>query len=170
MVVVAIIAILAIVAIPAFFSTSRKSKASSETAAMFAELSTKEEQYKIDKGTYFAAAASTATNTATCPAAPSSTLQSVAACIVPATPWATLHVNPPDSQVYCSYAITVGPSTSAPAPPAPFTMASDGTSPAPISAWYFIVATCDMDGNPGVNSTYFMSSMDTRIQSNNPGN
>jgi Tfp pilus assembly protein PilE len=169
MIVVAVIAILAVIAIPAFFSQGRKGKASSETSAMFAELSTKEEQYKVDNGVYFGTAASTAQNTSTCPAAPSSTLQLVAPCIVAGQPWATLHINPPEQKVYCSYAITVGPSTTAPVPPAPFFMSSDGTNPAAISAWYYIIATCDMDGVAARNSAYFMSSMDTRIQSTNEG-
>lgn len=160
MITVAIIAVLALIAVPAFFSQSRKSKASAETASMFAELSTKEEQYKIDQGTYLAVPA--------CAGFPSAQLQSITACIPGA--WATMHVNPPESKAYCSYAITVGPQSSTPSAPAPFHMASDGTDPVPVAAWYYILATCDMDGSPTVNSTYFMSSMDTRIQVDKPGN
>ena len=161
MITVAIIAVLALIAVPAFFSQSRKSKASSETASMFAELSTKEEQYKIDAalGVYLSATA--------WPASPSAQLQNILP--LPAA-WSTLHITPPETRVYCSYAITTGPQATAPSAPAPFHMASDGTDPTPIASWYFIVATCDMDGSPTVNSRYFISSMDTRIQVDKPGN
>ena len=65
MVVVAIIAILATVAVPAWFRDSSKAKAKSEVSAMFAELSTKEEQFMIDQSTYYPWPANT---TAACPA------------------------------------------------------------------------------------------------------
>ena len=161
MITVAIIAVLALIAVPAYFSQSRKSKASAETAAMFAELSTKEEQFKIESPTaqYLAVPA--------CAGFPSAQLQSITPCMAGA--WTTMHVNPPESKAYCSYAVTVGPQSTAPSAPAPFHMASDGTDPTPVTAWYFILATCDMDNSAVKNSTYFMSSMDTRIQSNNPG-
>jgi prepilin-type N-terminal cleavage/methylation domain-containing protein len=162
MIVVAVISILALIAIPAFFSQSRKSKAGSETASMFAEMSTREEQYKMDFGAYLASPI--------CPATPSSTLQSLttAGCLTSAS-WSSLHINPPEQKVYCSYTTTVGLGGVAPTPPAPFTMLSDGTNPTPILPWYFIVATCDMDGNATQNSSYFMSSLDTRVQSTKEG-
>jgi prepilin-type N-terminal cleavage/methylation domain-containing protein len=170
MIVVAVIAILAAIAVPAYFSQSRKSKASSEVSAMFAEMSTKEEQYKVEKGGYWGSAISTAgqSSSATCPSPlPSATLTSTSSCVT-STDWTTLHINPPDTKVWCQYTITVGPSTVTPTP-AGFTMLSDGTAFAPITSWYYILATCDMDGSSTTNSTYFISSADTKIQSKNEG-
>ena len=57
MITVAIIAILAAIAVPVFTKQSRKSKASSEANAVFAELSVREEQYKLENGAYLTAAA-----------------------------------------------------------------------------------------------------------------
>ena len=155
MFVVAIIALLAIVAVPYFFGETRKSKARTEISSFFAELQTKEEQYKIDQGSYLAAPA--------CPPMPSSTLQDALVCQANGTPWATMRVQLPSTQCYCSYTIMIGLPTDVPAPPVPYTMSQ------PASSWYFIVATCDMDGDPATYSTYFTSSLDSRIQSDKEG-
>lgn len=160
MITVAVIAILAVIAIPAFFSQSRKSKASSETSAMMAELSTKEEQYKIDNAAY--------RNVALCPSSITSSQQSLASCLS-GSDWTALHVNPPETKAYCQYQVTTGSAADTPSA-SPFHMASDGTDPTPIASWYFIKATCEMDGNTATHSNYFLSSMDTKIQSLNEGN
>jgi hypothetical protein len=47
--------------------------------------------------------------------------------------------------------------------PSGFTFAS------PPQYWFYILATCDMDGSSAVNSTYFTSSVDTSIQALNKG-
>src|SRR5688572_20234593 len=57
MIVVALIAILATLVIPSFFSESNRAKAESEVAAVFAELRTKEEAYKVEKGVYLSTGA-----------------------------------------------------------------------------------------------------------------
>ena len=51
MTVVAIIAILAVVVVPQFMSEAKKVTGDSEVNAMFAELGTKLEQYKLEQGT-----------------------------------------------------------------------------------------------------------------------
>ncbi|MBA3539929.1 MAG: prepilin-type N-terminal cleavage/methylation domain-containing protein [Deltaproteobacteria bacterium] len=156
MVTVALIGALAAIALPSFFKSSRTSKADSEISTVFAELAQKEEQYKSDSnGTYLAAAA--------CPATPSTALQSIASCTASGQPWNTMRVSLPESQVRCSYAITAGPAATAPVPPTGFTMV------APPTSWFFIVATCDMDGDSATNSSYFTSSVDTQIQKQNVG-
>src|SRR5688572_26977003 len=52
MIVVVIIAILAALVIPSFLSESQRTKGKSEVAAFFGELATRQEQYKVDNGTY----------------------------------------------------------------------------------------------------------------------
>ena len=155
MIVVAIIGLLAVVVVPYFFGETRKSKARSEVASMFSELQTKEEQYKIDQGVYLAAAA--------CPATPTASLQDATVCQANGTPWFLMRVQLPETQCYCSYTITVGLPSDIPAPPAPFTMTQ------PANSWYFIVATCDMDGDPTGYSRYFTSSLDSRTQAAQEG-
>lgn len=146
---VVVIGILAVVVVPSFAGESRKSRAKSETAAVMAELASKQAKYKFDKGAYLTAAA--------CPAAPSSTGQVATSCTSSGQPWSTLGVSLPERKLYCSYAITTGTSKQNPSPPSPFTM------PAQAASWYYIVATCDMDGKAGY-STYFTSSWDATIQ------
>jgi hypothetical protein len=86
-----------------------------EVAAMFAELQVREEQYKVDSGSYLAAP--TCSDPPTCAA------------------WKTLNVKPPIPKLTCSYAITAGTGGTA-TPPSGFTMAT------PKGNWNFLVATC----------------------------
>ncbi len=154
MVVVVIIGVLAAIAIPAWGHESRKSKARSEVNAVMAELAAKEAQYKEDNASFLAAAA--------CPASPATSGQDATSCTASGTTWNKLRVALPTSTLYCSYQIVTGTSSQTPAPPSPFAMPSQATG------WYYILATCDMDGKTG-NSTYFTSSWDTKIQASNEG-
>jgi prepilin-type N-terminal cleavage/methylation domain-containing protein len=155
LVTVAVIGILAAVAIPGFFKESRKSRAQTEVSAMFAELATREEQYKIDNGVYLASPA--------CPATPSVSLQALTACLASAE-WIALRVVSPESQVYCSYEVVIGNAGVDPTPPAGFTLPAS-----PAIGWYYVHATCDMDGSSTLDAQYLQSNLDTTIQSLNPG-
>ncbi len=155
MVVVAIIAVLSMLVIPSWAKTSRKSKAQSEVAAMFAELRYKQEAYKLDNNVYLTAPM--------CPATPSAHAQDATSCTASGTEWNTLRVQLPTQYLYCAYKVSTGSSSQTPMPPTGFTM------PQPATSWYFIVATCNMDGTGG-NSQYFTSSVDTTIQTANEGN
>jgi len=151
MIAVAIIAILATVVLPHWLRDSRKAKARSEVNAMFSELSTKEEQYALDNGAYL--------STTACPSSPATAGQDATPCTAnPTGIWYPLRVILPETNLYCSYEVVTGDSTTTPAPPAPFAM----TSSVPQS-WYYIVATCDMDGSSTTNSRYFRSSYNAEI-------
>ena len=154
MITVAVIGILAKIALPSFFGQSRKSKAKSEVGAIFSELAVREEQYKLEQGSYLSAPA--------CPATPSAAGQSPSACLATGQPFYNLRVRIQESSIYCSYAITAG-SGAGTNNPAGFTFTS------PTGAWYYLLATCDMDNSSTTNSTYFMSSMDATMQKLNEG-
>jgi prepilin-type N-terminal cleavage/methylation domain-containing protein len=159
MVTVAIIAILAIVVVPYFFGESRKAKAKTEVAVMFAELGQKEEAIKIDTGQYFA-------TTSAWPVTPLQTSQNLLPIPIA---WTTLRVVIPQNQVYCSYQVFAGPANSAPtitATTGPFNMPI--CTPNCPTAWFTLFATCDMDGKPGF-SEYFTNSTDSSIQVHNEG-
>ncbi|HUJ60111.1 MAG TPA: prepilin-type N-terminal cleavage/methylation domain-containing protein [Kofleriaceae bacterium] len=156
MIAVAVIAILATVALPMYMSETRRSKAKSEVGAVFAELGVRESQYKLENGFYLTAPA--------CPAAPSSTGQSPASCLVAGQPWDILKVRLDLSSLYCSYDVETG--FGAPASPAP---TQGFVINAPPGAWYWIMATCDMDGDGVTFSYYFTNSMDASIQIVNDG-
>ena len=157
MIAVIVIGILAAIALPNFLHESRESKARSEVAAMFAELTTKEFQYKIDNPTYLQAAA--------CPGGtPSSTARDATACSGTGGVWEPMRVNLPEQELYCTYEIQTGTASEVPAPPGnpPFTMTQPATS------WFYILATCNMTGGP-TSALYFTSSVDTTIQAQNEG-
>jgi Tfp pilus assembly protein PilE len=157
MVVVVLIGILAAVTVPSWIRESRKTRGDSEINAMFTELATKEEQYKVDNGVYLAAT--------TCPAAPSKTgIDFNATCVTTGSVWLTLRVNAPESKIRCAYVVAAGAAGATLTPPAGFTVPNQ-----PVGAWYYIVATCDLDGVSSTNSTYFQSSTDTAIQKLNYG-
>ena len=155
MVVVSIIAVLSMLVIPTWAKSSRKSKAKSEVAAMFAELRYKEEAYKLDNAVYLSAAQ--------CPSLPSAHAQDATSCTDSGSAWNTMRVQLPMQYLYCTYQVVYGTSTDTPSPPSGFTMSQ------PAVSWYYIVAKCNMDGTGG-NSTYFTSSVDPTIQTANEGN
>jgi prepilin-type N-terminal cleavage/methylation domain-containing protein len=154
MIAVAVIAILAIIVVPTFFRESRKVKSATEIQPMFAEMSTKEEQAKVNGGLYLTA------DTA-CPGTASSTGNPSAPCTSSAQ-WVALRINPPVQTLYCSYVIEIG-SGAGTSDPSGFQWDS------PAADWYYIIATCDMDGDSTGYSTYFMSSSDPKIQKQNEG-
>ena len=157
MIAVAIVAVLALIAIPLFSGESRKGKAKSEIAPMFAELSSKEEGYKIDNNTYL--------DLALCPTAISSQQQDISTCAASVS-WSAIRVALPQQKAYCKYQVTSGATGTTPSPPAGFTFKPAGAQAMP---WYFIVATCDMDGSSGTNSQYFQGSGDGLLQVLNEG-
>lgn len=161
MIVVAVIAGLAAVAIPSWIADSRRGKYDPEISAMFSEISTKEEAYKseIGNGSYLSAPL--------CPAAvsPVTGQNFNTICVNPAGNWNTLRVNASDTAIRCTYVVTVGAAGSTPAPPAGFSFFAN-----PAGAWYYMVATCDMDNNAATtNATFFQSSVDTKLQKLNYG-
>ena len=157
MVTVVIIAILAAIAVPTFMKETRKSKSSSEVGPVFAELAVREEQYKLENGSYLDASTG-------CPAIAgiSSTAQDATTCIATGQPWNTLRVRLPEQNLYCSYAVTTGSGTGTNNPNA-FTFTS------PAGPWFYVLATCEMDGNTATHATYFTSSVDSTVQKQNDG-
>lgn len=152
MITVAVIAILALIVVPQFFKESRKTKSSTEVSPMFAELSIREEQYKVDNGSYL--------STALCPSAPSSTGNLTSTCTGQAD-WIALKVNPSENKIYCAYQVTAGAGTGT------NVTAFGWTSP--TGGWYYIEAACDMDGDSTLDSSYFTASSDTEIKKLNEG-
>jgi len=154
MVVVAILGVLTRVALPVFTGDTRKRKALSEVTAVIAELSVREDQYKIEKGAYLVAP--------TCPATPAPTGQAYASCTIVNGPWDKLHVALREKTLYCTYNVVIGSGVGTNNP-------SGFSFTSPIGSWYYVLATCDMDNNSTTNATYFASSVDQRIQKQNEG-
>ncbi len=150
MIVVAIIAVLAAVVIPSFIKEGRRASYKSEVNPTFAELGTRQEQYKIEVGAYMAA-----------PAFPASANSDGTDVTTPSTEWTTLRVQPPEGKLKCSYVIAKGDAGVAPSADAswPAWLTSDTTvNITPATSWYFIKATCPAN-------QYFTASWDVRIRS-----
>ncbi len=156
MFVVLIIAVLAAIALPQFMSESRKTKSRSEVVAFFSELSTRQEQFRVEFGGYV--------TTAKCPAA-TSTTGTLVDCTASGRPWnatpaTNLNVRVPMQTAYCTYLMTAGSGTgtgNVTVGATTFTFAS------PAGPWYHIVAECDHDAD-GTTSKFFSSSVDPTIQ------
>jgi prepilin-type N-terminal cleavage/methylation domain-containing protein len=159
MIVVAIVAVLAAIALPTFASESRKAKGDSEVAAFFAELGVREEQYAVENGRYLSTSGGEAT---TFPATPSPRLQTLGT--LPST-WQTLKVRTPESSARCGFVVVAGAKTDAAGAIAGTTF---GYTP-PARNWFYLLAHCNLDGNSSVDSYYFTSSDDARIQKSNYG-
>lgn len=157
MLVVAIVAILAAIVVPLFTGEGRKVTARSEVSAMFAELSTKEEQYKVEMGAYLDVPA--------CPATPTQTEQSLSTCITSAS-WLALRIMAPKNTVRCSYQVQTGTSADDPnaSIPAGFSLPA-----APATGWYWVHAKCNMDGDAAAYSEYLQSNLDANLQKVNEG-
>ncbi len=159
MVVVTIVAVLAAVALPSFTSDARRAKGDSEVGAFFAELKIRQEQYAIENGTYLATGASEA---ALFPATPSAAAKPLGT--LPTT-WQALKVRPPESSARCGYVVIAGVSGDAAGTIASATF----LYVPPAKNWFYILARCDLDNNSAVDSYYFISNDNAKIQKTNPG-
>lgn len=160
MIVVAIAGVLAAVVIPNWASTARNGRYDPEITAMFAEIATREEQYKseIGNGLYL--------TVGPCPSTPNPNgIDFNSMCATPSSVWATLRVNPTDSSIRCSYMVFAGPSGSSPIVPVFCSAAPGGL----VGSWYAIIATCDMDGNGGTNATFCTTSWNNQQTKANYG-
>jgi type IV pilus assembly protein PilA len=159
MIVVALIGILAAVALPSFTRESRKAKGDSEVAAYFGELKVREEQYALENGVYLSTGAS---ETAIFPATPSAAGQPLGT--LPAT-WQTLKVRTPETTARCGYVVIAGTKNSS---AGTIATTSFAYTP-PAKNWFYILARCDLDGNNTVDSYYFISNDNSKIQKLNYG-
>lgn len=157
MIVVAVIAVLAVVVIPAWTKESQKAKADTEVNAMMVEISSKSEIYKNEhNGSYLSASQ--------CPSATTPSGSDWNTNCASTTGWTTLKVAAPDKSMYCTYQVVAGAKGTTPSPPSGFTMTT------PSANWYYVVATCDMDNQSSTTSTtFFRSSVDTKVQKQNYG-
>jgi type IV pilus assembly protein PilA len=148
LIVVAIIGILASVAVYMYTKTTRKAK-SSEVPAVMAEFKMRQEQYHMENGVYL----STGDEDTMFPATPAGpdTPQSIAG---PPSEWTSLKLNPDYTALYCSYVSVAGAGgddTGLGAKAAEF-----GMTAAPATNWFYVLAKCDFNSEPGDNSYYFM--------------
>jgi prepilin-type N-terminal cleavage/methylation domain-containing protein len=154
MIVVAVIAILAVVVIPQFMGSSRKVKADTEVNSMFAQITTRQEEWKIENPAYLAVAE--------CPTVTSPAGVAASTCTANAD-WVDLRIFPQEQTLRCKYQVFVGAGAGTSAPTG-FTWSS------PAGNWYYMTAICDTDGNAGTETQFFSASSDSKLQKINEGN
>lgn len=174
MVVVAIVAILAMVVVPSFMKSGTKSKARTEVSGMFAEIASKQEQYKAENNYYLGdPAGANKVGTSTCPATVPSAdyVVTSSTCWTAGTAWPLLRINSTSASLRCQYTITAGLKGVAWTPPTGFKNSSNAAAaePTPASGWWYAHAKCDHTGSSGY-AEYYTSSVDRRLQSLNEGN
>jgi prepilin-type N-terminal cleavage/methylation domain-containing protein len=157
----AMISILSAIALPSFFGETRKSKSSAEVQPLFSDVRVRLEEYLQEHGSYPPTVGESTWNPT---AAPGTTR---VALDLAAPGWLPLRVRlSAESEVYCRYTFATG-------------LAGDGANigpqasafgfTAPGANWYYLLAKCDMDGDPSALSWYFTSSVDTKIKPINEG-
>ena len=163
LVTVAVLAILAAVAVFAYRRHIHKSY-TSEVYAMIAAMKQAEEAYKAETGQYVSTGSSENDfypRLATSGEPKKKLFQ-------PSTAgWRALNVSPPAKYLYCGYVAIAGPAGSL-ANAGPAGKALFGNQ-VPQTAWYYIRATCDLDGNPAVNSIFETTFDRERIHKLNEG-
>ena len=159
MVVIALIAILATVALPSLFGESRRARGLSEVQSIFQDLRNRMEQYAQEKGTYPPGDGEGTLN----PAAPTPTPKPFT---MNAT-WTAANVRITNTtEVSCGYTWSTGGANDA------TNIGAEATAfgfTAPATAWYYLLAQCDLDGDSGTDSYYFTSSVDPTILKRNEG-
>lgn len=164
MIVVAIIAVLAAIVIPQWSKSAQKGKADPEIRAMFGEIQIKEEQYRSEQGGQYV-------DLTLCPLTVSGSGVDLPGQTCFTGGWVTAHILPTDKSIRCTYTVHSDPGSGNGG--AAITVPSGFTTPANAanytSAWYYLLGTCDMDGQGGTNATFLTSSWDNSVQKQNYG-
>jgi prepilin-type N-terminal cleavage/methylation domain-containing protein len=169
MVVVVIVTILATLAAKTYTRFTARARVT-EVYAMFAEMRAKEESYRAEFTSYLSVSNS---DTDFYPVLGSAGGEPAAKTWAPTnTNWASLGVNPPRSQLYCSYSLTAGPPNQWNTVADTNTRTFLGGSPPQVN-WWVAVGMCDNDGvagtlDNGLNATYITSSRTTVVTEANP--
>ncbi len=165
--VLAALAILSAVGWVAWRRYARKAK-SSEVYAMIAAMKQAEESYKAETGAYVSTGSSETDfypvlgSQGTEPTRKPFDVQSASAG------WKALNVSPPSKSLYCGYVAIAGAANSWTGAGARGQSLFGGK--VPTTPWYYIRATCDLDGKSSVNS-FFETTFDREtIYVGNEGN
>ncbi len=150
--VLAVLGILAAVGWVAWRRYARKAK-TSEVYAMIAAIKQAEESYKAETGSYLSTGA---TENDFYPVLGSKgtepTLKPFDVNNAPDSRWKDLNVSAPSKNLYCGYVVIAGPAGAWGSAGARGQTLFGGKLP--TTPWYYIRATCDLDGKSGTNSFY----------------
>ena len=157
MIAVAILGILTGILVLSFSKPTRKVKSKSEVNAMFAEMHRAQSQYALEHGRYYS------TGESADDIYPS-TLSEAAQEIDAPEEWTTLRIQPTAQRLMCGY-VTIAGTADDELPD----VATDFGMEQPAGNWYVLFARCNADNNTAVDGTYFSSSVDATLMSQNDG-
>jgi prepilin-type N-terminal cleavage/methylation domain-containing protein len=161
-VVVALIGILAAIVIPMFTGESNRAKAEAEIAAVFAEMRTKQESFKVENGVYLS------TGVDESDMLPAGTLGTTRRDWDATTgTLLALKFAPPEKGAMCGYVAIAGDAGDA---TGAIAQAQFGMPAAPVTGWYYLLAKCNLDGS-AAKETFALTSnvLGGTIQWINPG-
>jgi prepilin-type N-terminal cleavage/methylation domain-containing protein len=159
MIAVAVVAVLVAIAIPVFTRTTRKARGESEVGPYFQDFRIRMAEFQQERGVYPATLGEGTFHPAT------QTAQKQPIVPLP-DEWTAIRFRPSGStDVYCGYTWATGlASDSANIGPIAAAAAPNGFGfVAPATDWYYLLARCNLDGQPGF-SYYFTDSVDTSIR------
>lgn len=161
MIVVAIMGILAGIAVYAYRKVTSTAEIDSEVNAIFAELRVRQEEFHAENGVYLSTTpADTIYFPPGAPVQPGNAPIDIAPLLAAADgnggtladAWVNLRMMPRKTTLRCGYTAIAGdPTVSVPSRGA---SVLEMNTPAQEANWYYLVAECDADGDPGVNSLY----------------
>jgi prepilin-type N-terminal cleavage/methylation domain-containing protein len=163
MIVVVVVGVLAGLAIFTYGTLTSKTKGDTEVRAILTEIQLRQEQFHVEHGRYHSTGASEADMH---PSAPSGPNQANPFRPFPDT-WQELRIQSSQGHVHCAYVTIAG-------------RANDDSNIGPIAAgifgfeapgrdWYYVLAECDLDGDPSRNSLYFAQSDLDRVRVHDEG-
>jgi prepilin-type N-terminal cleavage/methylation domain-containing protein len=162
MIVVAIIGVLAGLAVFAYRKVTGSTEVETEVAAVFAEFRVRQEEYHAENGSYLSTGTSdNDTFPSATPVGPSAApidvgplLQAVdGSGSSAADQWVKLRMKPRKTQFRCVFVSIAGPPATPVGGLGGAVLGMNNPNP-PESNWYYLVARCNADGDPAVNSVY----------------
>lgn len=161
MIVVAILIVLSVVAGGAYrryLDYARKS----EVYSMFAEVRAKEEAYRAEFSQYWPAAGGA--DNVFFPALGANEPTAKSWSVGTPAFWTQLNLAPGKQQLYCGYAVATGLANQAPGGSYGASAFNNAT---PTTPWWYVVATCDNDGNAAVNALFWTTSQQDTVYEQN---
>jgi prepilin-type N-terminal cleavage/methylation domain-containing protein len=171
MIVVAIVGILAVIGGQAYKRYGTKARAS-EVYAVLAEFRAKEEAYRAEYSAYCNSSTTGCANTQSETVYFPALLPGHEPASKPVSPatepmgWTQMGINPGKQALYCGYNVVAGAGGVAPAGATGKAFFNNVT---PTGPWWYSNATCDLDGNPALNSIFTTSGDNNAVFIQNEG-
>lgn len=153
MIAVAIVGILAGLAVYMFGKSADKARAS-EVRVMMTEFKTRQEAFYVENSNYLSTGANDSDLWPAVIGGSNKSPVDMANADARAAAWRQLRMKPPESSLYCSYVSMAGDAGAGAGGRAANPATFNFNNPVPNQDWFYTLAECDWDGDPGTNSLY----------------